>query len=108
MAEGIDPGAAEEALAVVRQQRTHAARASREPWWAWVAAFLVASALLASYDFKGLENLRSVAVLPIAGLVLAWTCLPRRFPRIARALGRDVELHRSVVPLSARLGVMVG
>src|SRR5437870_5622665 len=106
MAEGIDPAAAEEALAVVRQQRRQASQASREPWWAWVAMFLMPSALWASFDFKGMENPRSVALLLLAGLALALTYLPRRFPRMARALGRDVELHRSVVPLSARLGLM--
>ena len=52
MSPPLDPAAAEEALAIARQQRRRVVDASREPWWAWLVVFLLVFAVSATRDFS--------------------------------------------------------
>ena len=105
MGSSLDPAAAEQAPAIARRQRRRVLDESREPWWAWLAVFLLILVISASRDVGA--DARSWALALTAGLLLAWTYLPKLSPRIATMIGQGLRPHSRLLPLRTRV-VMLG
>jgi hypothetical protein len=100
----LDPDAARRALDDVAHRRHQVAVATRSPWWLYLAAFPLLTAVVAARDFDRFGYLTIVlGIVFMVVLVLA----PKRFPSLAARLGRGALAHRSLLSASTR-AVLIG